>query len=74
MEISLMKMWPLMFLLLELLLNLLWLVGLYQPQDVFVLHDTLNELCFSNLICEDNETWIMRAHHDSCSLQQWHIV
>lgn len=54
--ISLMGMWSLMLLFLEFVLNLLWLVELYQPQDVFVFHDTLNELPLFNLICEDNET------------------
>lgn len=54
--ISLMEMWSLMLLFLEFFLNLLWLVELYQPQDVFVFHDTLNELPLFNLICEDNET------------------
>lgn len=42
-------------LLLEFVLNLLWLVELYQPQDIFVVHDTLDELCLSNLICENSE-------------------
>lgn len=45
-----------MLLLLEFFLNLLWLVELYQPQDVFVFHDALNEFPLSNLIYEDNKT------------------
>lgn len=67
-----MGMWPLILLLLKFFLNLLWLVELYQPQDVFVFHDTLNEFPLSNLICEDNceDAWIIRAQHDLCSLQQ----
>lgn len=42
----------LVLLLLKFVLNLLWLIKLYQPQDIFVFHDTLNKLLLSNFICK----------------------